>query len=173
MSSYPDLDAELSADPIGRGFAGMTDAAAAANLEDATGANGRSVIYPLDRAALNEWAASGPHASIQDVYNGTTTPVDVVVSAEVTITAKQIRAAAIAAWRLLEAESAEVDLSNPNHVALVDVLAVGGVITSGERTALTTDFATKTVSRADELRRAGKVLPARIGGGHVQDARAS
>ena len=134
---YADLTEEITFDPLGRGYAGMSDAAVAADLEDASQA--RTALYPLDRAALNQWGASGAHARIQDVYNGATVPVDIPSGP----TSEQIRSACIAAWRMLESANAELDLNNANHVTLLAVLAAGNdtvapksVITDAQHAAL-------------------------------------
>ena len=140
------LKSELTVDPESMGYAGLSDADAAGAINLAN----RDYTVPLDSRTALEWAMRT--GRLADIETATTagTPA--------------IQAIAIGVQHLLSRADTEIDMDNPDHVAMVDGLVAGGVIDAGNKAELVT-MSTSQRSRADELG-LGQV---RVG--HVEKAR--
>ena len=140
------LKSELTVDPESMGYAGLSDADAAGAINLAN----RDYTVPLDSRTALEWAMRT--GRLADIETATTagTPA--------------IQAIAIGVQHLLSRADTEIDMDNPDHVAMVDGLVAGGVIDAGNKAELVT-MSTSQRSRADELS-LGQV---RVG--HVEKAR--
>ena len=141
------LKTELVTDPESMGYAALSDADAAGAINLAN----RDYTVPLDSRTALEWAMrTGRLADIETASTTTGTPA--------------IQAIAIGVQHLLSRADTEIDMDNPDHVAMVDGLVAGGVIDAGNKAELVT-MSTSQRSRADELS-LGQV---RVG--HVEKAR--
>ncbi len=147
--NYAILSTELSGDPLGRSYSGMSDAEAAADLNTEY----RTQVQSLSMQGLREWAATGARGF----------KIQAAITNEA-LTDQQ-RNVAYVGDKLLGTDDAQLDPSNAGHVAFVNELVSAGIITSDDRAALVTK-ATVNLSRATELG-----LPF-VYPGHVQDARA-
>jgi len=141
------LKSELVTDPESMGYAALSDADASVALNIAN----RDYTVPLNSRTALEWAMrTGRLADIETASTTTGTPA--------------IQAIAIGVQHLLSRADTEIDMDNPDHVAMVDGLVAGGVIDAGNKAELVT-MSTSQRSRADELS-LGQV---RVG--HVEKAR--
>ena len=128
--NYAALKREIETDPLGRGYAGMTDQ----QIADSLNTTDRTTIVPTVVGALGIMRLVGPMmgASILD----------------------KIEAAAASdsrlKWFLRELTTNGIDLGHPVTRATIDELAVAGVITGAEAAALN-QAAERTVTRAEEL----------------------
>ena len=140
------LKTELVTDPESMGYAALSDAdaAAAINLAD------RAYTVPLNSRTSLSWAMRT--GRLADIETATTagTPA--------------IQAIALGVKHLLGRSDTEIDMSDSDHVAMIDGLVAGGVLDAANKAELVT-MATSQRSRADELS-LGQV---RVG--HVQEAR--
>lgn len=140
------LKTELVTDPESMGYAALSDAdaAVAINLAD------RDYTIPLNSRTSLSWAMRT--GRLADIETATTagTPA--------------IQAIALGVKHLLSRADTEIDMSDPDHVAMIDGLVAGGVLDAANKAELVT-MATSQRSRADELS-LGQV---RVG--HVQEAR--
>ena len=150
---------ELTNDPLGRGYAGMTDEQAAASLNTAN----RDQKVVLDAADLNAWAAGGGRWRKLEAAKDGDAPVGI---------SDAVRSVAIAAWRMLDRDNASLDLNDAEHEGLIDALVAGNVLTSDDKAALVAR-ATKSISRAQELRDGGARMPVPVRVGDVITARAA
>ena len=140
------LKTELVTDPESMGYAALSDAAAAAAINLAN----RDYTVPLNSRTSLSWAMRTER--LADIETATTTG------------AKAIQAIALGVKHLLSRADTEIDMSDPDHVAMIDGLVAGGVLDAANKAELVT-MATSQRSRADELS-LGQV---RVG--HVQEAR--
>ena len=141
------LKSELVTDPESMGYAALSDADASVALNIAN----RDYTVPLNSRTALEWAMrTGRLADIEAASTTTGTPA--------------IQAIAIGVKHLLSRADTEIDMSDPDHVAMIDGLVAGGVLDAANKAELVT-MATSQRSRADELS-LGQV---RVG--HVQEAR--
>jgi len=140
------LKTELVTDPESMGYAALSDAdaAVAINLAD------RDYTIPLNSRTSLSWAMRTER--LADIETATTTG------------AKAIQAIALGVKHLLSRADTEIDMSDPDHVAMIDGLVAGGVLDAGNKAELVA-MATSQRSRADEIE-LGKV---RVG--HVEKAR--
>ena len=140
------LKSELTVDPESMGYAALSDADASVALNIAN----RDYTVPLNSRTSLSWAMRT--GRLADIETATTagTPA--------------IQAIAIGVQHLLSRADTEIDMDNPDHVAMVDGLVAGGVIDAGNKAELVT-MSTSQRSRADELS-LGQV---RVG--HVEKAR--
>lgn len=140
------LKSELTVDPESMGYAALSDADASVALNIAN----RDYTVPLDSRTALEWAMRT--GRLADIETATTagTPA--------------IQSIALGVKHLLGRSDTEIDMDNPDHVAMVDGLVAGGVIDAGNKAELVT-MSTSQRSRADELS-LGQV---RVG--HVEKAR--
>ena len=140
------LKTELVTDPESMGYAALSDAdaAAAINLAD------RAYTVPLNSRTSLSWAMRT--GRLADIETATTagTPA--------------IQAIALGVKHLLGRSDTEIDMSDSDHVAMIDGLVAGGVLDAANKAELVT-MATSQRSRADEIE-LGKV---RVG--HIQEAR--
>lgn len=130
------LPQELSTDPLTRGYAGMTDAQAAASLNTAD----RTVYRPVDAAGLNAWAAGGAMMRIRRAI--------LQESADPAVHSDAVLSVCWAAWRMLDRDTSEYD--HASHEGMIDALVAAGVLLASDKTALVA-MAAQTVSRAEEL----------------------
>jgi hypothetical protein len=132
MSNNPKLRTELTTDPLGIGYSGMTDQQAADSLNAET----RTELLPVEAGELTEWAMqAGRLARLRDAQTGQT---------------DEVRSLAMGAEMILFRDNGNVDPGNPNHVALINALVSAGVLTAADKTALV-DQATHNISRAFEI----------------------
>ena len=123
------LKNELTDDPLGRGYSGMSDSAAADSLNAAN----RAVVRSVSAQSQRMWLAGEIH---QKIAAG--------VDTGATDTLKGICRSA-----LLMATN-EDEYVRADHLALLDALVAGGILTQAEADALD-DKADATISRAEEL----------------------
>jgi len=140
------LKSELTVDPVSMGYAALSDAdaAVAINLAD------RDYTVPLNSRTSLSWAMRT--GRLADIETATTTGTPA------------IQAIALGVKHLLSRADTEIDMSDSDHVAMIDGLVAGGVLDAGNKAELVT-MATSQRSRADELG-LGHV---RVG--HIQEAR--
>lgn len=138
------LSDELTNDPLGRGYSGMTDAEAAAALNAAD----RPSVRPVSNKKYLKWLAGTRRKKIAD-------------AAAVHSSATVQGLAQMALDMILRAD---VDYVRGDHEAMLDGLVAGGVLDADDKGALD-DLADIQISRAEEL---GLSL---VGDQHVKRAR--
>ena len=140
------LKTELVTDPESMGYAALSDADAAGAINLAN----RDYTIPLNSRTSLSWAMRT--GRLADIETATTagTPA--------------IQSIALGVKHLLGRSDTEIDMSDSDHVAMIDGLVAGGVLDAANKAELVT-MATSQRSRADELS-LGQV---RVG--HVQEAR--
>ena len=140
------LKTELVTDPESMGYAALSDADAAGAINLAN----RDYTVPLNSRTSLSWAMRT--GRLADIETATTagTPA--------------IQSIALGVKHLLGRSDTEIDMSDSDHVAMIDGLVAGGVLDAANKAELVT-MATSQRSRADELG-LGQV---RVG--HVQEAR--
>jgi hypothetical protein len=140
------LKTELVTDPESMGYAALSDADAAGAINLAN----RDYTIPLNSRTSLSWAMRT--GRLADIETATTagTPA--------------IQSIALGVKHLLGRSDTEIDMSDSDHVAMIDGLVAGGVLDAANKAELVT-MATSQRSRADELG-LGQV---RVG--HVQEAR--
>lgn len=144
------LYTEVKTDPLARGYAGMT----AQQVADSLNTADRTRYRVLTAADLNAWAAGGPMMKIAAAKdNG--------------LLGGEQRSLAWAAWRLLDRDSASVDLNSAEYSGFLAALVTAGIISADDQTALQ-DRATETVSRAQEIGARAPVKP-----GWIEQVRAA
>ena len=147
------LSNELTADPLARGYAGMTVDQIAASLNT----KNRGVTEALGVEDLILWGARQARLSkLTDAAaaGGAVSPGE--------------RAEAIAFLQLM---ALGANFSEARPAALLTALVASGVLTSGDQNQLTA-LSTRQQSRAQELRRAGGRMPVPVNEGDVIMARA-
>lgn len=112
------LKAELVEDPESIGYSGMTDEQAAAALSVAD----RSYLTPIGSRRLLEWSMKS--ARLADIEDATTTGPE------------PIRAIARGAMFLLSRSDTELDPGNATHVAMINGLIAGGVLSDDDKAEL-------------------------------------
>jgi len=135
------LREEILNDPLGRGYADMTDA----EIADSLNTKDRDRIVPLSSAALLAWSGGGA-----DDDNNIASRYERIETAATEHASGAVRGACKAAIRLIDRDSTELDLSLPDRAAMVDALVAGGVLTADEKDGLYA-MATQQISRAEEL----------------------
>ena len=140
------LKTELVTDPVSMGYAALSDAdaAVAINLAD------RDYTVPLNSRTSLSWAMRT--GRLWDIETATTTGTPA------------IQAIALGVKHLLGRSDTEIDMGNPDHVAMIDGLVAGGVLDASNKAELVT-MSTSQRSRADEIELG------RVRVGHVQEAR--
>ena len=137
------LKAEVTSDPLGRGYVGMTDQ----QVADSLNTKNRAVVRPVAPSTQRMWMAGAIHQKIATgVESG---PNDTIKGL--------CRSALLMA-------TTDDDYIRDDHKALLDALVAAGIITQTEADALD-DKADKTITRAAELG-----LPL-VGVEHVKKAR--
>lgn len=128
------LKSELTADPLGRGYAGMSDEQAAAALNT----RNRAKTCPIPSQELLAWAgANNRRRKLLLAAADTSLPADLRNICEV-------------ALLMLQRDQVELDTNKSDRTAMLNALVAGGVLTTADRDALFA-LATKQVSRLDEL----------------------
>jgi len=140
------LKTELVTDPESMGYAALSDADAAGAINLAN----RDYTVPLNSRTSLSWAMRT--GRLADIETATTTGTPAIQSI------------ALGVKHLLGRSDTEIDMSDSDHVAMIDGLVAGGVLDAANKAELVT-MATSQRSRADELG-LGQV---RVG--HVQEAR--
>ena len=140
------LKTELVTDPESMGYAALSDADAAGAINLAN----RDYTVPLNSRTSLSWAMRT--GRLADIETATTTGTPAIQSI------------ALGVKHLLGRSDTEIDMSDSDHVAMIDGLVAGGVLDAANKAELVT-MATSQRSRADELS-LGQV---RVG--HVQEAR--
>ncbi len=134
MADIAKLKAEIDGDPLPRGYSDMTDAEAAASLNT----EDRSEIRPMSMQQLREWAAVG----------GRGFKVKQAIDNEGLD--ESVRNLAYIGDKLMGTDDAQLNPGNAEHVAFVNGLVAGGVISSADKDAMV-EKATVAISRAVEL----------------------
>ncbi len=135
------LQDELKSDPLGRGYATMTDEQVASDLNTVY----RTRIVPIASTELLAWSGGGA-----DDATGTASRYERIEDAATNHASPTVRGVAKAALRLIERDNTLLDLNLPDRQAMLDALVSGGVITTAEKDDLYA-IATESVSRAAEL----------------------
>jgi len=158
MADYSKLREELTTDPLERGYAAMSDAEAAADLNS----EHRTRTVHISSAALLTWAGGGANdtTGVRSRYERIEANAD-----ESEQSSRAVRGACKAAVKMVERSDTYLDFANASHAAMVDGLVAGQVLTSDEKDELVA-MGTETISRATELG-IGRVLE-----GYVTKARA-
>lgn len=130
--NYQTLRDELANDPLTRGYATMSDAEAAADLNTAY----RTTTAPIPSTELLAWAGqNGRYTSIEgDSENATSSSQDI----------------SKVAIKLIERDSTSLDLSRTDHSQMLDALVSNGVLTSTDKNELQS-MSEKSISRTREL----------------------
>ena len=128
--NYVQLKQEITTDPLGRGYAGMTDQQIADSLNTAD----RPAIVPTVAGALGIMRLVGPAlgAAILD-------KIEAAAGSDSRLQ-----------WFLRELTTNGIDLGHPVTRATIDELVVAGVLTQTEADAMKRS-AERTVTRAEEL----------------------
>jgi len=149
---YPDLQEEVTNDPLGRGYSSMDAQAVVDDLQTEY----RTVLEPINsRTLLRKTAELGILVPIQE---------------EAETGNANVQNAALAAVKMTNRADIDLDLNDPSEEAQVDALVDAGVIQQADKDALIEEAETP-VSRADELRREGKRLPSPIVAQHIETIR--
>ena len=140
------LKSELTVDPESMGYAALSDAdaSAAINLAD------RDYTIPLNSRTSLSWAMKT--GRLADIETATTTGTPA------------IQAISLGVKHLLGRSDTEIDMSDPDHVAMIDGLVAGGVLDAANKADL---MAMATSQRS----RAAEIGLGRVRAGHVQKAR--
>lgn len=135
------LRTELTTDPLGRGYAGMTASDVLASLRTPN----RTRPVPIPSAELLAWAsASGRYSRL-------------VAARENPQLADAVRSLAWGAVTLIERTDTRLDLSRPDRVALLAALVAAEVLTADDADSLNA-LAAESISRLEELGLAGVEL---------------
>lgn len=146
---------EIRLDPLGRGYAGMSDDEIAVSLR----AKDRTFKSPITSTELLAWgSADGRLARIKRVAEMANAGGDAAVDA--------LQSAGIGAWLMVHRDAPSLDLNLQDRNELLDGLVAGGVLAAADKTALEA-LATTTGSRAEELFGEG----AEVYSGHIQFAK--
>lgn len=132
MVDLKTLKAEVTNDPLGRGYSSMTDAEVAASLNTGD----RTFNRKIGSRELMTWAAQNSRwANVDDAADNKALP-------------NSVRSIAMASRKLLDRQDAELDMST--HSPMIDALVAAGILTAGDKTELLA-LSTKAGSRAEEL----------------------
>jgi hypothetical protein len=149
---YPDLQDELTNDPLGRGYDSMTPAEVASDLQS----EHRTLIEPLNsRVLLRKTAELGIITPLEEEAETGNAGVQDIAKAAV---------------RMIKRPDVDLDLADPEEEALVDQLVENSVIAQSDKDALVSE-AERSASRAEELGREGKRLPSPIIAQHIETIR--
>jgi len=148
MFVFTILKEEIDSDPLGRGYASMTNAEVTISLNTVD----RTRLETLSMQELREWTAENARGF--NIMSGIT---------NVALT-DQVRNLCYVADKLIGTDDGQLSPGNALHVDMINDLVAASVISNADRTALVTK-ATKSLSRATELG-IGQVKE-----GHVQEAR--
>lgn len=149
---YPALVAELTGDPLGVGYASMSDAERLASLTAPT----RSRPRRLASIEMFVWGGQAGRAARVRKAAMMLPPYDSLPD--------EALAPAIIADAILSRDDAGFDPADPEHVGMIDALVTASVLTAGDKDALMAR-ASEPCSRADELGLAN------LGRGHMATAR--
>jgi len=142
------IKTELETDPLGLGYSGMDDSAAAASLNEKT----RSKLEPISSAELLAWSAN--NTRLQSIKSAAESGAD-----------DTIKSVAQAAYLMITRDDTTLDLNLADRVALLDALVSYSVLTADDKASLES-LATVAISRGEELGvglvRAGDVIQARL-----------
>ena len=142
------IKTELETDPLGLGYSGMDDSAAAVSLNQKT----RSKLEPIGSAELLAWSAGG--ARLQGIKTAAESGAD-----------DTIKSVAQAAYLMITRDDTTLDLNLADRVALLDALVSYSVLTAEDKTSLES-LATVAISRGEEigvgLVRAGDIIQAKL-----------
>ena len=126
------LTSELDNDPLVRGYPSMSDGRATNDMNSVY----RTMSRPVNSRRLLEWGAAEGRA--KKLSDGRSNPDPILAAISIT------------ALALMERPDAELDPTNPAHVAAINALVAGSILSTGDRDALLA-LATVPGSRADEL----------------------
>tara|TARA_Y100001949_G_scaffold152335_1_gene138662 strand:- start:222 stop:665 length:444 start_codon:yes stop_codon:yes gene_type:complete len=142
--NYSKLRDELANDPLGRGYSGMTDAEAAADLMSEY----RTLVSPITMGNIIRWAARH----------------DAIHSLETAVSSGDADKRRLSRAALAMIDSPQIDTLDIGDVeisGMFDALVALGVFTSAEQDDLVA-FGTSTISRATEAG-LGRVKPGYVG----------
>lgn len=142
------LKDEITNDPLGRGYTGMSNVAVVVDLNTVY----RPKLGSLTMSQVREWA--GVNARGFNIMSGISN----------TALSDQQRNVCYIADKFIGTDAGELDPANNLHVGMIQELVAAGIITSADKNALVTK-ATINISRATELGLD------RVRVGHVQDVR--
>ena len=142
------IKTELETDPLGLGYSGMDDSAAAVAFNEKT----RSKLEPISSAELLAWSAN--NTRLQSIKSAAESGAD-----------DTIKSVAQAAYLMITRDDTTLDLNLTDRVALLDALVSYNVLTADDKASLES-LATVAISRGEELGvglvRAGDVIQARL-----------
>lgn len=143
--NIPVLQSELTDDPLGRGYSGMTAADVSTSLNDAN----RPIVADVPSRTLLEWAAAGALRRIRravepDALNDLTIGGLLATQAQ----KEAVQSAAEAAYFLLT--RSDTSFNATRHKPMVDLLVDASVLTAADRTQLNS-MSERLGSRAEEL----------------------
>lgn len=142
------IKTELETDPLGLGYSGMDDSAAAVAFNEKT----RSKLEPISSAELLAWSAN--NTRLQSIKSAAESGAD-----------DTIKSVAQAAYLMITRDDTTLDLNLADRVALLDALVSYSVLTADDKASLES-LATVAISRGEELGvglvRAGDVIQARL-----------
>lgn len=125
---------EVKLDPLGRGYAQMTDAELYASVNE----KNRSRMVIVGSRPLLEWAAAeGRYSKLDKAARNEQLP-------------DLIRSVAMAACKLIDRNDTEIDLSSTMHMNLLNALVQASVLTQSDKDSLVA-LSTSAISRAEEL----------------------
>ena len=142
--NYSKLTDELTNDPLGRGYSGMTDAEAANDLMSEY----RTLYSPITMGNIIRWAAR--HDAIHSLETAVASGV-----------ADKRRLARAALAMIDSPQIDSLDIGDVEISGMFDALVTLGVFTSAEQDDLVA-FGTSTISRASEVG-LGRVKPGYVG----------
>lgn len=118
--AYAPLKTEVTTDPLGRGYAAMTDAQVSADLNTAY----RTRVLPqVPLNSLLIWGGQGPLQKLQDYANTVSNNAG-------------LRASCLAALQVLSGAAPYLDLSDSRITTLLTSLVSGGVLSSTDQSNL-------------------------------------
>lgn len=142
------IKTELETDPLGLGYSGMDDSAAAVAFNEKI----RSKLEPISSAELLAWSAN--NTRLQSIKSAAESGAD-----------DTIKSVAQAAYLMITRDDTTLDLNLADRVALLDALVSYSVLTADDKASLES-LATVAISRGEELGvglvRAGDVIQARL-----------
>ena len=142
------IKTELETDPLGLGYSGMDDSAAAVAFNEKT----RSKLEPISSSELLAWSAN--NTRLQSIKSAAESGAD-----------DTIKSVAQAAYLMITRDDTTLDLNLTDRVALLDALVSYNVLTADDKASLES-LATVAISRGEELGvglvRAGDVIQARL-----------
>lgn len=128
------FQAEVKNDPLGRGYAQMTNEELFASVNT----KNRSRTQIVNSRKLLEWAAAeGRYSKLDKAARNDALP-------------DLVRSVSMAACKLIDRGDTELDLSSAMHMGLLEALVQSGVLSNNDKDSLVA-LSTEAISRAAEL----------------------